>query len=60
MSTWQDIRLIRASPRDQVSRFLKINLAIIREKTSPINSINDSPNLVTLHPTAFALYFWIA
>jgi len=35
-------------------------LAIIEGKTSPTDSVNDSSNLVALHPTIFALYFWIA
>ena len=60
MSTWQDICLIRASPRDQVSRFLKINLAIIEGKTYSTDYINDSLNLLAFYPTSFALYFSIA
>ena len=40
--------------------FKGIYLAIIEGKTSPTDSVNDSLNLVALHPTIFALYFWIA
>jgi hypothetical protein len=27
---------------------------------SPIDSVNESSNLVALYPSIFALYFWIA
>jgi hypothetical protein len=40
--------------------FSKEKLVIVEEKMFPKDSINDSPNLVALYPTLFALYFWIA
>ena len=42
------------------NHFLKVYFAIIKEKTSPIDSVNNFSNLETLPTTLFALYFWIA
>jgi hypothetical protein len=51
--------IIRASTREYVYGFVKVNLANIR-KIYPINSINDSSNLMALFPYSFALHFGIA
>ena len=56
----QPLKLGKASPRDQLNHFLKVYLAIVKGKTSPTDSVNDSSNLVALHPTSFVFYFWIA
>jgi hypothetical protein len=40
--------------------FINLNLANIKRKLYPINSVNDSLNLVALYFSIFALQFWIA
>jgi hypothetical protein len=40
--------------------FIKVNLANIKIKLYPIDSVNDSSNLVVLYFSIYALQFWIA
>jgi hypothetical protein len=50
---------LRAIPRDYVYGFVKVNLANIKRKLYPIDSVKDSLNLVALYFSIFALHFWI-
>jgi hypothetical protein len=54
------LSIIRASPRDHLIYFVKLNMATIQQKTSPTDRLTCSLNLVTSHPGIFACDIWIA